>query len=47
MIVDEKKRIRKLGFRKIVKASESASKADSIRYFLAPSINFQAIDYMK
>lgn len=45
MIVDERKHIRELGFRRIIKARMLASKPDSIRNFQPPKINFQANDY--
>lgn len=45
MIVDERKHIRELGFRRIKKARMLASKTDSIRSFQPPKINFQANDY--
>lgn len=45
MIVDERKHIRELGFRRIIKARMLASKPDSIRSCQPPKINFQANDY--
>lgn len=45
MIVDERKHIRELGFRRIIKARMLASKTESIRCFRPPKINFQATDY--
>ena len=47
MIVVEGKRIRVLGFRKIVKARKIVSKIEPIICFRPPKINFQATDYVE
>lgn len=47
MIVDERKHIRELGFRKIIEARKLASKTESIRCLQPPKINFQATDYIE
>lgn len=47
MMVDERKHIRELGFRKILKARKLVSKTQSIRSFRPPNINFQATDYIE
>lgn len=45
MIADDRKPIRELGYRRIVKARQSASKGKTIRNFVPPKINFKATDY--
>lgn len=45
MIVDEREHIRELGYRRILKARQTASKGKTIRNFVPPKINFQATDY--
>ena len=47
IIVDERKHIRELGSRKILKARKLLSKTESIRCFQPSRINFQATDYIK
>lgn len=45
MIVDDRENIRKLGYRRILKARKCASKEKTIRNFVLPKINFKATDY--
>ena len=47
MIVDERKHIRELGFRKIIKAKTLVSKTELISSFRPPKVNFQANDYIE
>lgn len=44
MIIDERKHIRELGFRRILKARQSVE-TNGIRVFKPPKINFEAKDY--
>ncbi|GBN86724.1 hypothetical protein AVEN_139485-1 [Araneus ventricosus] len=47
MIGDKRDRIRELGFRRIIKAINLASKRKSIRSFQPPRISFLATDYIE
>lgn len=44
MITDEKKNIRELGYRRILKARGEANK-DQLRQFAVPTLNFEAEEY--
>ena len=45
MIFDERKHIRELGLRRVLKARQTKSKGKSIRNFIPPTLNFEAHDY--
>lgn len=47
MIVDKRDHVRELGYRRIIKARNVASKRKSIRSFQTPKINFQAKDHIE
>ncbi|GBN18008.1 hypothetical protein AVEN_1395-1 [Araneus ventricosus] len=47
MVVDKRDHIRELGFRRIIKARNLASKKKSIRSFQTPKINFPATYYIE
>ncbi|GBL98681.1 hypothetical protein AVEN_19724-1 [Araneus ventricosus] len=47
MILDKRDHIRELGFRRIIKARNLASKIKSIRSFQPPKINFPATYYIE
>lgn len=45
MLFDERRHIRELGLRRVLKARQSASKGKGIRSFHTPSLKFDALDY--
>lgn len=45
MICDERKHIRELGLRRVLKARQTVSKGKSVRNFITPTLNFQAAEY--
>lgn len=45
MIFDERRHIRELGLRRVLKARQSASTGKGIRNFHTPSLKFDALDY--
>ncbi|GBM41951.1 hypothetical protein AVEN_112111-1 [Araneus ventricosus] len=47
MIVDKRDHIRELGFRRIIKARNLASRRKSIRHFQPPKINFLVTDHIE
>ncbi|GBN86818.1 hypothetical protein AVEN_106803-1 [Araneus ventricosus] len=47
MLIDERKHIRELGYRRILKARQIVPNKKTVRNFVPPKINFQASDYIE
>lgn len=47
MITDERKHIRELGLRRVIKARQTNPDEQTIRAFNAPTINIEAKDYIE
>ncbi|GBN84560.1 hypothetical protein AVEN_114115-1 [Araneus ventricosus] len=47
MLVDERERIRELGYRRILKAKQIVPKKKTVRNFVPPKINFKASHYIE
>ncbi|CAH0564432.1 unnamed protein product [Brassicogethes aeneus] len=46
-MLDKREHIRKLGYRRILKARQTVTKKKTVRNFVLPKINFQASDYIE
>lgn len=45
MVFDDRKHIRELGLRRVLKARQTVPKGKGIRNFITPTLNFDAVDY--